>query len=101
MMKSGFAAVAALALVACSGTQYLSEPTQASTPTRQLSDKERFVAAIETNGCVINVATIGPIMAQASINQDQLATLTVALQNDGVLAPDGTDTVRLSSNNCI
>lgn len=95
MMKTGFAAVAALALVACSGTQ------EASAPTRQLSDKERFVAAIESNGCVINIATIGPIMSQASINQDQLATLTVALENDGVLAPDGTDTVRLSSNNCI
>ncbi|MEO9865679.1 MAG: hypothetical protein ABJO29_06520 [Yoonia sp.] len=95
MMKSGFAIIAALSLVACSGTQ------EASAPTRQLSDKERFVAAIEANGCVINIATIGPIMSQASINQDQLATLTVALETDGVLAPDGTDTVRLSSNNCI
>jgi hypothetical protein len=95
MMKSVIAACAGLALVACSGT------TQNAEPTRQLSDKERFVAAIESNGCVINVATIGPIMAQASINQDQLAALTVALESDGALAPDGTDTVRLSSNNCI
>lgn len=95
MMKTAFATLAGLTLVACTGT------TEIAAPTPQLSDKQRFVAAIESNGCVINVATIGGIMSQASINQDQLATLTVELENDGALAPDGTDTVRLSSNNCI
>jgi len=95
MMKPVFAALAGLTLVACSGTQ------EVSAPTPQLTDKQRFVAAIEANGCVINIATIGPIMTQASINQDQLEALTVELEGDGVLAPDGTDTVRLSSNNCI
>lgn len=95
MMKPVIALMAAGLLVACSGTQ------EASVPTRQLSDRERFVAAIEANGCVINISTIAPIMAQASINQDQLATLTNQLEADGMLSPDGTDTVRLSSNNCI
>ena len=95
MMKTAFTALAGLSLVACTGT------TEVSAPTPQLSDKDRFVSAIEANGCVMNVANIAAIMSQASINRDQLATLTVALENDGALAPDGTDTVRLSSNNCI
>lgn len=95
MMKPVLAAIVGLTLVACSGTQ------EASAPTLQLSDKQRLVAAIESNGCVINISTIAAIMSQASINQDQLAALTVELENDGALAPDGTDTVRLSSNNCI
>lgn len=95
MMKTVFAALAGLTLVACSGTQ------EASAPTQQLTDKQRLVAAIEGNGCVINISTIGAILSQASINQDQLAALTVELETEGALAPDGTDTVRLSSNNCI
>lgn len=99
-MKTVIAAFAGLALAACAGTQQL-DTVSNSVPTPQLTDKQRFVAAIETNGCLINVSTIGPIMSQASINQNQLAGLTVELENDGVLSPDGTDTVRLSSNNCI
>jgi hypothetical protein len=95
MMKIAYAALAGVALAACSGT------TEVSAPTPQLSDKQRLVSAIESNGCVINVGTIGAILSQASINQTQLANLTVELENEGALAPDGTDTVRLSSNNCI
>ena len=95
MIRTAFATLAGLALIACTGT------TEVAAPTPQLSDKQRLVAAIESNGCVINVSTIAAIMAQASINQNQLAALTVELENDGALAPDGTDTVRLSSNNCI
>ena len=95
MIKTAFATLAGLTLVACTGT------TEVAAPTPQLSDKQRLVAAIESNGCVINVSTIAGILTQASINQNQLAALTVELENDGALAPDGTDTVRLSSNNCI
>ena len=95
MIKKACATLAGLTLVACAGT------TEVAAPTPQLSDKQRFVAAIEGNGCVINTSTIAAIMSQASINQNQLTTLTVELENDGALAPDGTDTVRLSSNNCI
>lgn len=96
-MKLTFAALAGLALAACASPT----PQTASAPTPQLSDKQRLVAAIESNGCLMNASTIAPIMAQASINQTQLAALTVELESDGALAPDGTDTVRLSSNNCI
>ncbi len=76
-------------------------PEEVLAPTVQLSDKERFVAAIENNGCNININTIGPIMAQASINQDQLAGLTVELEGEGALAPDGDESVRLTSPNCL
>ena len=75
--------------------------TEVLIPTVQASDKDRLLTAIEANGCVINVSTIGPILSQASINQTQLANLTVELENDGMLAPSGTDTVRLSSANCL
>jgi hypothetical protein len=95
MMKTAFTTLAGLSLIACTGA------TEVSAPTPQQSDKDRFVSAIEANGCVMNVSNIGAIMSQASINRNQLATLTVALESDGVLAPDGTDTVRLSSINCI
>lgn len=95
MMKPVVALIASAVLVACSGTQ------EAAAPTPQLSDRERLIAAIEANGCVITTATVAPILARASINPDQLAALSVQLEADGMLSPDGTDTVRLSSNNCI
>ncbi|MDE0850640.1 MAG: hypothetical protein OSA94_05785 [Yoonia sp.] len=95
MIKTAFIALAGISLMACTGT------TEVSAPTPQLSDKDRFVSAIEANECVMNASNIGLIMSQASINRSQLATLTVALEDDGALAPDGTDSVRLSSINCI
>lgn len=96
-LKIGAVLAAALTLGACAGTT----APQASAPTVQLSDKERLVAAIEGNGCVINAGTIGGILADASINQNDLAPLVVELETEGRLAPDGETTVRLSSNNCI
>lgn len=71
------------------------------TPTVQLSDKDRLLTAIEANGCVITAGNVGAILTQASINAEQLASLTMELETDGLLSPDGTDTVRLSSSNCI
>lgn len=83
------------------GTLSGNNVTEASDPTIQLSDRERFIAAVETNGCVINVDTVGPIMAQASINRDQLATVSQALEAEGALTPVDADNVKLTSTNCI
>ena len=95
MMKPCIAALAGLTLAACSGTQ------EASAPTPQLSDMERLVAAIEANGCTISPANAGPIQAQASLASGALASLLTEMESAGRLAPDGADTLRLSSNNCI
>ena len=95
MMKPVFTALAGLTLVACSGTQEVSAPTQ------QLSDMARLVAAIEANGCTISPANAGAIQAQASLAQGALASLLTEMETAGRLAPDGAETLRLSSNNCI
>ena len=75
--------------------------TDASDPTIQLSDQERFISAVEANGCIINVDTVAPIMAQASINRDQLATVSQTLEAEGALAPIDADNVKLTSTNCV
>jgi len=69
-------------------------------PTPQPTDKQRFIAAIENNGCVISTSTIGAILTQASINQGQLANLTVELEQEGALMPEGDSAVRLTSARC-
>ena len=74
--------------------------TEVSDPTLQLSDRERFVTAVEANGCVINAATITPIMTQASINRDQLTIVSQGLEAEGALTPNGDGSVRLTSLNC-
>lgn len=76
-------------------------PNEASDPTLQISDRDRVIAAVEANGCVINPGTIGPIMTQASVNQDQLFVVSQALEAEGALAAPADDgSVRLISPNC-
>ncbi len=75
--------------------------TVASDPTLQLTDRERVVSAVEANGCVISAQTIGPIMAQASVNRDQLLSVSQQLEAEGALAaPSDDGSVTLTSLNC-
>jgi len=70
-------------------------------PTPQPSDRARFISAIEANGCVIDVTTVAAIMAQASINVDQLKSLSEDLDREGVLKKlEGEDAARLISPAC-
>ncbi|MEL6571483.1 MAG: hypothetical protein AAFQ64_07490 [Pseudomonadota bacterium] len=76
-------------------------PNEASDPTLQVSDRDRVIAAVEANGCVISSATVGPIMTQASVNRDQLFNVSQGLEAEGALAaPTDDGTVRLISPNC-
>ena len=62
--------------------------------------KERLVAATEANGCVINITTIATIMQQAAVGNDELPGLVTELENEGRIAPEGTDGLRLTTPTC-
>lgn len=66
----------------------------------QLTAEQRLVNAAEANGCVINPSTIGPIMAQASISQDDVVRIVPQLAAAGRATVDGDATVRLTGGNC-
>ena len=66
----------------------------------QLTAEQRLINAAEANGCVIDATTIGPIMAQASISQDDVVRIVPQLAAAGQATVDGDSTVRLTGGNC-
>ncbi|SEW01828.1 hypothetical protein SAMN04488515_0672 [Cognatiyoonia koreensis] len=66
----------------------------------QLTAEQRLINATEANGCVINPDTIGPIMAQASVSQDDVVQIVPQLAAAGRATVDGDSTVRLTGGNC-
>lgn len=66
----------------------------------QLTAEQRIINAAEANGCVIDATTIGPIMAQASVNQDDVVRVVTSLSETGRATTDGDATVRLTGGNC-
>ena len=67
----------------------------------QLTAEERFITAAEANGCVINPTTITPIMAQASLSQDDVVRIVSQLSEAGRATTDGDASVRLTGGNCV
>ncbi len=63
------------------------------------SAKERFVAAVEANGCLMTSQNVVTIMDQAVVGQGDLETIIVSLQSEGRAVPDG-DAIRVISDTC-
>lgn len=96
---------ALVALSACSnGIPAVLQPTPSVAPAPevvQLTAEERFISAAEANGCVINPDTITPIMAQASLSQDDVVRIVSGLSEAGRATTDGDASVRLTGGNCV
>jgi len=72
---------------------------EAAEPTVQLSDKQRFIAAIGANGGSISPANVGTILQQASLGADRSSELLIEMVDEGTLvegAP-GSDTLILAA----
>lgn len=63
------------------------------------SAKERFVAAVEANGCLMTSENVVTIMDQAVVGQGDLETIIVSLQSEGRAVPDG-DAIRVITDSC-
>jgi len=66
----------------------------------QLTATERLVTATEANGCIISPDTIGAIMSQASLSQDDVVRIVPQLAEQGRASVEGDATVRLTGGNC-
>lgn len=100
MMKRSLVALGCLTLAACAdmtppGGLGASAPAPTPEPVAPaatpMSAKERFVAAAEANGCVVNEATSPAILAGATLSVDDLARILTELQTEGkgTVAADG------------
>lgn len=72
-------------------------------PAPPATPKDRLVAAIEANGCLLTPDNVGGILLRANLTRDELAALTQELRAEGrvEVPPAGGGTIRLLSQNCI
>ncbi len=85
-----------------SGGDTGAEPMDAMAPAGPaLTAKERLVAAVEGQGCVINASTINAIMANASLSSTDLAAAAGELEAEGRAVGDqAAGSIRIVSPGC-
>lgn len=98
------------ALAACSGGLELpdlrpggdtSAPEVMEAPTVALTAKERLVAAVEAEGCVLDATTINAVLANAQLSTSDLASAAGELEAEGRAVGDqAAGTIRVISPNC-
>lgn len=79
-------------------------PAPAPAPVPQptiLTAKERLLAAIEAQGCVLNAGNVSNVLAAAVITREDLLQLTPQLQSEGRVEVAGSGGIRSTSANCI
>lgn len=66
------------------------------------SAKERFLRAVEANGCEVNAGNSAAILAGATLSQQDLARILQELKDEGrgSVAPDGTG-FRVNTGTCV
>ena len=79
-----------------SGAQTAPAPMPAT-----LAPKERLVAAIAANGCLLTATNVDTILSQAQITQPELRTLTAELAASGRAEVSGEGTIRVLTDTCI
>ena len=66
-----------------------------------LTPKERLVAAIAANGCLLTGANVGTILTQAQMSSDEMKALTLELAAEGRAEVSAAGTIRVLTDTCI
>ena len=66
-----------------------------------IAPKERLVAAIAANGCVLTAGNVDTILTQAQLMQPELRPLTNQLAAEGRAEVSGEGTIRVLTETCI
>ena len=93
-----------LALAACDmtipdfrggGTGEVAPAAAPAAPAAPVSAKERFVAAAEANGCVLNSGNVATVMTEAQLSAGDLENIMLTLVSEGraVAAGDAAFTI--------
>lgn len=107
-MRYALIPVSLLALSACTmeipdfrmgGTE--PEPASATeAPVTAISAKERFVAAAEANGCVLNADNVAKVMSEAQLSAGDLENIMLTLVSEGRAAPASDSAFTITTANC-
>ena len=80
----------------------MSDNRSAPTPLpATLAPKERLVAAIAANNCLLTASNVDTILTQARITQPELRALTAELAAEGRAEVSGEGTIRVLTDTCI
>ena len=104
MMIRTMLVVFALPLSGCGMMSAMMPSVPAAAPAPMpatLAPKERLVAAIAANGCVLTATNVNTILGQAQITQPDLRALTAELAAEGRAEVSGEGTIRVLTATCI
>lgn len=106
-MRYALIAVSILALSACDltipdfrgggNTEVAAAPVVPASP---VSAKERFVAAAEANGCVLNAGNVATVMTEAQLSAGDLENIMLSLVSEGRATPAGDSAFTITTANC-
>ncbi len=108
-MRFALIPVSFLALSACAleipdfrggGLTAPAEEPVAAAPASPVSAKERFVAAAEANGCVLNADNVATVMNEAQLSTGDLQNILLSLSSEGRAVPAENDSFRLTTPAC-
>ena len=78
----------------------LFDPSTAGPPPSELSDKERLVAAIEAEGCVLNAANSERVFSALGIAEDRIGQIGAELAQEGRVDVSNPGEFRLTTGAC-
>ncbi len=99
-MKKLIAIVALVSASACSTVVPVSDVPSAPA-TVQLTAKERFIRAVEGQGCVLSAGNVGAILSTASITADDMRRIVPELEAAGQAEVASDGEIRVLSTRCI
>lgn len=90
---------ALIALSACGMRLPFATPPAPVAPV--LSATERFVNAVEGQGCVLTTDNVGVILANATLDREALLQIVPQLEADGRAEVSGSGAIRVLTEQCI
>ena len=107
-MRFALIPVSLLALSACSleipdfrmGADAEPAAAPAAPAPNPLSAKERFVAAAEANGCVLNAGNVATVMSEAQLSAGDLENIMLTLVSEGRATPAGDSAFIITTPAC-
>jgi hypothetical protein len=93
-----FAALAGIGVAACQPLSPAPTPVGVAATQPPLN---RFVAAVEAEGCVFDQSNVGAVLLRANLTQAELPPIIADLEAQGRIETPSPTQLRILSDNCI
>jgi hypothetical protein len=77
------------------------DPVALEPPAATLAPEDRFVQAVEAQGCLLNADNLSAVLLAANLTQAELGPIVSALNAEGRAEAAGEGAIRVLSANCI